>query len=123
MNERIISISSYNPLDIYGVNDKNLDVIKFYFPKIKVIARGDVIKIFGNSAELDEFEDKFNLLLMSYERFGKLGEADIRQILSEEDYPATIAPAASTNGVIVYGNNGLLVKALTPNQRKMVESS
>ncbi len=118
MNERIISISSYNPLEIYGVSDKNLELIKFYFPKIKIIARGDVIKIIGKSDELDEFEEKFNMLLMSYERFGKLGEAEIKQILGEEDYPATIASSSPSNGILVYGNNGLLVKALTPNQQK-----
>jgi phosphate starvation-inducible PhoH-like protein len=123
MNERTLSISSYNPLEIYGVSDKNLELIKFYFPKIKIIARGDVIKIIGKSDELDEFEEKFNMLLMSYERFGKLGEAEIKQILGEEDYPATIASSSPSNGILVYGNNGLLVKALTPNQRKMVESS
>jgi phosphate starvation-inducible PhoH-like protein len=123
MNERTISISSYNPLDIYGVNDKNLELIKFFFPKIKVIARGDVIKIIGSSDELDDFEEKFNMLLLSYERFGKLGEAEIKQILGEEDYPASMAGTGTSNGVIVFGNNGLQVKALTPNQRRMVESA
>ncbi len=123
MNERTISISSYNPLDIYGVNDKNLELIKFFFPKIKVIARGDVIKIIGSSDDLDDFEEKFNMLLLSYERFGKLGEAEIKQILGEEDYPASNGGTGTSNGVIVYGNNGLQVKALTPNQRRMVDSA
>jgi len=44
MNERVISISSYSPLEIYGVNDKNLNLIKSHFPKLKIIARGDIIK-------------------------------------------------------------------------------
>jgi phosphate starvation-inducible PhoH-like protein len=82
-----------------------------------------VIKIIGKVEEMDEFEEKFNMLLLSYERFGKLGEAEIKQILGEEDYPATIANGGTSNGILVYGNNGLLVKALTPNQRRMVESS
>ena len=123
MNERTISISSYNPLDIYGVNDKNLELIKYYFPKIKIIARGEVIKIMGTSDDMDDFEEKFNMLLMSYERFGKLGETEIKQVLSDDDYPPTIATSQSSNGIIVYGNHGLQVKALTPNQQKMVDSS
>ena len=123
MNERTISISSYNPLDIYGVNDKNLELIRYYFPKIKIIARGEVIKIMGTSDDMDDFEEKFNMLLMSYERFGKLGEAEIKQVLSDDDYPPTIATSQSSNGIIVYGNHGLQVKALTPNQQKMVDSS
>lgn len=123
MNERTISIASYNPLDIYGVNDKNLELIKYFYPKIKIIARGDVIKIIGKREDLDEFEEKFNMLLSDFERFGKLGEAEIRQILGEEDYSIAISPDNPSNGVLVYGNNGLQVKALTPNQQKMVESS
>jgi phosphate starvation-inducible PhoH-like protein len=122
MNERTISISSYNPLDIYGVNDKNLELIRSYFPKIKIIARGEVIKIMGTGDDMDDFEEKFNMILLSYERFGKLGEAEIKQVLSEDDYPPTIT-SQSTNGIIVYGNHGLQVKALTPNQQKMVDST
>lgn len=123
MNERTFSISSYNPLDIYGVNDKNLELIRFYFPKIKIIARGEVIKIIGSADDMDDFEEKFNMLLMSYERFGKLGEAEIKQVLSEEDYPPTKENSQANNGIIVYGNHGLQVKALTPNQRRMTVSA
>lgn len=123
MNERTFSISSYNPLDIYGVNDKNLELIRFYFPKIKIIARGEVIKIIGSADDMDDFEEKFNMLLMSYERFGKLGEAEIKQVLSEDDYPPTKENSLANNGIIVYGNHGLQVKALTPNQRRMTESA
>jgi phosphate starvation-inducible protein PhoH and related proteins len=123
MNERTLSIANYNPLDIYGVNDKNLEIIKHCYPKIKIIARGDVIKIIGKSEELDEFEERFNLLLSDFERFGKLGESEIKQIMGEEVYNVQATLEDPSNGVLVYGNNGLQVKALTPNQQKMVESS
>ena len=123
MNERIISISSYNPLDIYGVNDKNLDLIRTFFPKLKIIARGNMVKAIGNSNELDEFEDKFNLLLSGFERFGKLAESDIRQMLGEDDYPVIEPVTGLSNGILVHGNHGIQVKAMTPNQRRMVESS
>jgi phosphate starvation-inducible PhoH-like protein len=100
MNERIISISSFSPLDIYGVNDKNINLIKSYFPKLKIIARGDVIKAIGNTNELDEFVEKFDLLILNYERFGKITELEIDQIMGKDE-----------NGSIG-----------TPNQKKMVES-
>jgi phosphate starvation-inducible protein PhoH and related proteins len=124
MNERLINISSYNLLDIYGVNDKNLDLIKSFFPKLKIIARGDTIKVIGNIHDLDEFEEKFNLLLMNLERFGKISSTDIEQILNDDEktYQRQMNTLAD-NGVIVHGNNGIQVKALTPNQRKMVEST
>ncbi|MCD4730531.1 MAG: PhoH family protein [Bacteroidales bacterium] len=122
MNERVISISSYSPLDIYGVNDKNLDLIKTYFPKLKIIARGDIIKAIGNNSELDEFEDKFNLLLLNYEKFGKINDRDIDQILGSEKNNIQPVASAQSNGVLVHGSGGLLIKALTHNQHRLVES-
>ncbi|MBM3435411.1 MAG: PhoH family protein [Bacteroidetes bacterium] len=124
MNERLISITSYNPIDIYGVNDKNLELIKSYFPKLKIIARGSTIKVIGNNKELDNFEDKFRLLLMSFDRFGKLGVHDIDNILSEDDnFVGQQLALVKGDGILVHGNNGIQVKALTPNQRRLVESS
>lgn len=122
MNERIISISSLSPLDIYGVNDKNINLIKSYFPKLKIIARGEVIKAIGNDNELDEFVEKFDLLLLNYERFGKITELDIEQIFSKNENGSVGLTNQTTNGVLVHGTGGLLIKALTPNQQKMVES-
>lgn len=122
MNERIINISSFSLLDIYGVNDKNINQIKTYYPKLKVIARGDVIKAIGNTKELDEFVEKFNLLLLNYERFGKITELDIDQIFGKEKNGSMGTTNQTGNGVLVHGRGGLLVKALTPNQQKMVES-
>ncbi len=122
MNERIISISSFSPLDIYGVNDKNINLIKSYFPKLKIIARGDVIKAIGNTNELDEFVEKFDLLLLNYERFGKITELEIDQIMGTDENSSIGLSNQSTNGVLVHGSGGLLIKALTPNQKKMVES-
>lgn len=122
MNERIISISSFSPLDIYGVNDKNINLIKSYFPKLKIIARGDVIKAIGNTNELDEFVEKFDLLLLNYERFGKITELEIDQIMGTDENSNIGLSNQSTNGILVHGSGGLLIKALTPNQKKMVES-
>lgn len=123
MTERIISITSYSPLDIYGVNDKNINHIKSYFPKLKIIARGDMVKAIGNKDELDDFEEKFNLLLLNYDKFGKISGVDIEQIMEEEDNNISTVSFPKSNDVLVHGRGGLLVKALTENQRKMVESS
>ncbi|HPE56934.1 MAG TPA: PhoH family protein [Bacteroidales bacterium] len=123
MNERIISISSYDPVEIYGVNDKNLDVIKSFFPKLKIIARGDMVKVMGNNEDMDSFEDKFDLLLAHYERFGKLGTIEIEQILQDEELLPAQADNENDNGILVHGVSGKLIKAITKNQQRMVDSS
>ncbi|MCB0822122.1 MAG: PhoH family protein [Bacteroidales bacterium] len=123
MNERIISISSYDPVEIYGVNDKNLDVIKSFFPKLKIIARGDMVKVMGNNEDMDSFEDKFDLLLAHFERFGKLGTIEIEQILQDEELLPAQADNENDNGILVHGVSGKLIKAMTKNQQRMVDSS
>ena len=124
MNERTISIEAYSPLEIYGANDSHLNLIKKLFPRLKIVARGDIIKIAGTDKELNEFERRFSLLLTSFERFGKITENDVMQIMGTEDNSvATQAKEDKNDDVLVFGREGLLIKARTVNQRKMVKSS
>jgi len=124
MNERTISIEAYSPLEIYGANDSHLNLIKKLFPKLKIVARGNIIKIAGTDKELNEFERRFSLLLTSFERFGKITENDVMQIMGTEDNSvATQAKEDKNDDVLVFGREGLLIKARTVNQRKMVKSS
>ncbi len=81
MSERTISIEAYSPLEIYGVNDIHFNLIKKIFPKLKIIARGDIIKVIGDDHDVDLFEKKFSLLLLNYDKFGRITEADIQQIM------------------------------------------
>ena len=124
MSEKSISIEAYSPLEVYGVNDNNLTMIKKLFPLIKIVARGDIIKIAGTDKDLIEFERRFSLLLTSYEQFGRITENDIMQIMdTEESSDIAQEKVAKKDDILVFGRNGLLVKARTVNQRKMVKAS
>ena len=123
MNERIINLTAVNPVDIYGVNDRNINLIRSYFPKLKIIARGDVVKAIGNDNDLDEFVEKFELLLVNLEQFGRLSEVEIEQILTDNDPSMGMRENGDGGDVLVHGRSGLLVKALTRNQKLLVESS
>jgi phosphate starvation-inducible PhoH-like protein len=124
MSERVISIETYSPIEIYGVNDTHLDLIKKQFPKLKIVARGDVIKAFGEEEELNAFENKFSLLLLSYDKFGKITDSDILQIMQAgEEETNNLIREQQPDDVLVHGRDGRIVKALTINQQKLVESS
>lgn len=124
MGERIISIETYNPLDIFGVNDAYLELVKKQFPKLKIVARGDVVKAFGDEAELNEFERRFSLLLLSYDKFGRITENDVIQIMQERnDETDKLLQSQQADDILVHGRDGRIVKALTVNQQKLVESS
>lgn len=120
MSEKIIKIENIDPVEIFGVNDKNINLIKKYFANLKIISRGNAIKLQGTEQEIEQFEQKFDTLLMSYDKYNKLSEADIDQILGSDDH-VHIRNDYDTD-ILVRGNNGLLVKSRTPNQHRMTES-
>jgi|WetSurMetagenome_2_1015567.scaffolds.fasta_scaffold36629_1 phosphate starvation-inducible protein PhoH and related proteins len=122
MSEKIISIESYHPLDIFGVNDQNLEVIRDFYPKLKIIARDNYLKAFGEEGDLLGFEEKIAGMLMHYDKFGRLTKEDIRMILGSSASDNVLAEEGHNAEVIVHGRNGLLVRARTPNQRVMVQS-
>ena len=121
MSEKIIGIGSHHPLDLFGVNDQNLDRIRKSFPKLKLISRGDTIKAMGEEAELLLFEQKFSLLLLHLEKFGKLSLPDIQQILDPAWEPEE-ETGQHHSGILVHGKNGMLIRARTVNQRNLVKS-
>jgi len=122
MSEKIIRIESVDPLEIFGVNDQNLDEVRSFFPKLKIVARDNVVKAMGEESLLLEFEEKFTTLLLHYENFGRLTKGDITYILTAENGSIPLKPEGHHAGVLVHGRNGMLIRARTPNQQKMVEA-
>lgn len=122
MSEKTISIESFHPLDIFGANDHNLEVVRHHFPKVKIVSRDNYVKAFGEENDLIDFEKKFYSLLEYYERFGRLTVTDISLLLSNQPADNLIRENGQSD-VLVHGKNGLLVRARTANQRKLVELS
>lgn len=124
MNERIISIESYSPLEIYGPNDRYLNLLRNRFPRLKIIARGDVLKLVGEKNDIEVFDHLFGLILVHFDQFGRLTENDIYEIIgSDSDQMYDQVRLKENCDVLVYGNHGLQVRARTVNQRMLVESS
>jgi len=119
MTEKTFTLEAINPVDIFGVNEKNLELIRKFFPKIKLISRGDIIKAIGEANELDQFEERFETLLKHFEKFGNISEKDIEYIMDQQQ---TYNGEIVDKDVLVHGKNGIAIKARTVNQQRMVES-
>ncbi len=119
MNERIIELTEINPKDFFGAQNSNIEQLKKYFPKLKVVARGSKIKIYGEKELLDEFEKRLKMLVNHFNRYNKLDENSIERLLTSSGNESTTSK--SSNDVLVHGIRGKLIKAQTANQRKMVE--
>lgn len=121
MTEKIITLDSVEPVEIYGVNDVKLNVIKKHFPKLKLIARGYSLKVLGDPAEISRFEKKLDLLVDSYHKSGVLTDTVIERLLGQTgDNLVESREDAASNDIILFGNNGLIIKAKTENQRRMM---
>ncbi|MGY3052316.1 phosphate starvation-inducible PhoH-like protein [Pedobacter sp. UYEF25] len=125
MTEKNLSLDSVNAAHFWGVNNEHYEMLKNAFPKVKIVARGTDVKILGDDAELKQFEDKFNQLLAQLDRYSSLTLNEVEAILKIGSTQTKVAQLETANGggeVIVFGTHGLLIKARTPNQRKMVGS-
>ncbi len=122
MSEKTINITSYSPLEIYGANDSNIELFRDYFPKLKIIARGDILKLIGDKTDIDKFEKKFSSVLIHFDKFGKINENDIIQLLETEKL-ISLPDKEMNDDILVHGRNGMLIKARTINQRRLVKSS
>ncbi|WP_339341489.1 PhoH family protein [uncultured Polaribacter sp.] len=120
MNERIIELEEINPKDFFGAHNSTIEALKKYYPKIKIVARGTQLKIFGESALLDEFEIRLTRLIKYYNRYNKLDENSMERILTSNGKEEKAAASKRVKDVLVHGVAGRLIKPQTENQRKMV---
>ncbi len=116
MFEKSIHLEGVDLLEFYGVNNTKLDLLKSLFPKLKIIARGDMIKVKGSEEDSFHFERKINELLDYYHDFHSLNEKVIIQIVAEQS--PIEGQTTENSDVLVFGINGRPVRARTPNQRK-----
>ncbi len=123
MTEKLITLDSVEPVEIYGVNDVKLNVIKKHFPKLKLIARGYSLKVLGEQTEIARFEKKLDMLVEHYHKSGVLTDTVIERLLGlTGDNLIEQKEESLGSDVILFGNNGLVIKAKTDNQRRMVTS-
>ena len=118
MTERIIDLTDIDPKEFFGTQDSTLALLKKFFPKIKIVARGVNLKIYGESEILDEFEKRFEMLIKYFNKYNKLDENSIERILTSTGKEEKVD--VNAKDVLLHGVNGKLIKAQTVNQRKMV---
>ena len=116
MNERTIILEGVDLVTFYGINNSNLQFIKNLYPKLRLVARGAVIKVIGEESETAEFEKKIKEMSAHAEKYNKLSEENILDIVK-----GTPTQQLKRDDVIIYGMNGRPISGRTPNQQKLVE--
>lgn len=120
--DKIIELNAETAVELLGFQNNNIKMLTHIFPKLKIMVRGNEMKVSGTDEDTQEFEKRISLLEKHIEQFGKLTETDIINITAMEDDSFYAINQADGN-VIVHGRDGKVIKAITPNQKRLVESA
>jgi phosphate starvation-inducible PhoH-like protein len=117
MIERVIILENVDPVVFFGINNSNIQLLKTLFPKLRIVARGNVIKVIGEEEELAAFEEKIHGLEKFSIEMNVLKEEDILDIVKGKD-PTIV----NVDNLIIHGMNGKPILARTANQKKLMEA-
>ncbi len=120
--DKIIELNPETAVELLGFQNNNIQMLTHIFPKLKMFVRGNELKVTGTDEDVQEFENRILLLQNHIEQFGKLTETDIINITAMED-DSFYAINQPDGNVIVHGREGKVIKAITPNQKRLVESA
>jgi len=117
LNERIIEIT-VSAVDFWGTNNSHLETLKKLYPKLKIVVRGNTLKAFGEQEILDEFEKQLERLIDYFLRYNRMDHNIIERIVQGDQIDEK---NNQKENILVHGVGGKLIKAITPNQQKLVD--
>ena len=120
MNERVIKIEKIDPKDLFGPQNKNIKFIKLKFPELKIVARGDKIKAYGNKEDLNDFEERNNKIIIYFIEYNIISDNEIEMLLNNSS--ADMLTSKISHKPILHGVNGRVIKAKSLNQRRVVDA-
>lgn len=124
MNELLIELTDISAQDFFGLENETVSLLKKYYPKLKIVARGNKLKVYGDEEELETFDAHFDQLTSHFAKYNKLDENNIERILSGENngYDGSASGTSVDDLILVHGVNGRKIKAQTLNQKRLVEA-
>lgn len=119
MIEKHLILEDADPVIFYGINNANLRMLKALCPKLRIVARDNVMKIIGSKEDIADFEDYVHALEQHVVRYNQLNEEDILNVIRHKH---TLPGTETSEDVIVYSTTGKPITARSENQRKLVEA-
>ena len=117
MIEKHIVLEDIDPVVFYGVSNGHLQMIRSLYPKLRIVARDNVIRVLGDEEQMASFEENVERIRQHVLRFNSLREEDILDIIKGKRTKDEIP-----EGVIVYSMSGRPIKARTENQQRLIEA-
>ena len=122
MNEIKIDLSEVNTQEFFGQQNINIEKLRCCFPKLKIVARGTTLKVFGEEALLEEFEKRVDLMITYFGKYNKLNEEAVDRIITSSTL-TEFDPSSEAENFILHGVGGKIIKAQSHNQQRLLEIS
>jgi phosphate starvation-inducible PhoH-like protein len=120
MIEKVVYLEGVDPQTFYGTGNRNLDKLRSFFPKLKVVGRDYELKVLGDPSEISRFESDVDKLLDYVQQRNQLSVDDVEKIIMQEDDSLRHFNEKDED-VLIFGNDGRVIKARSVNQKKLVE--
>ncbi len=121
-----IFLEGINVLDLYGANNRNLDLFARFFPEVKILARGTEMTLSGDKEQVLLLKERITAIISTIKKGATIDSCQMERLLDYRSFPseaAQITETAFEDGYnIVYGNEGRIVKARTRNQKRLVDA-
>ena len=116
MIEKHIVLEDIDPVMFYGVNNAHLQMIKSLYPKLRIVARDNVIRVLGDEEEMAKVEEDIEQMRKHLLKYNMLNDEDILDIVKGKQ-----TKADSVKGVLVYSISGRPIKSRSENQQQLIE--
>jgi len=120
MIEKTIYLEGIEPVDFFGVNNAVFNRLRLHFPRLKIRSRGNEIKVNGEEYDIEEFENKVDLLISHLQKYNSISSDTLDELISDT-VPESIPDKSAEKDVLLYGEGGKPVKAITRHQKILVE--
>lgn len=118
-----ITLEGIDPVEVYGANNRNLEMMSNFFPAVRIHARGADMKLSGDDNQVEMLAARIETLIGYIKRKQSLSESEIEKIFNYKEFASDVMEEDFDNQTytIVYGNGGRVIKARTKNQRKLIK--
>jgi phosphate starvation-inducible PhoH-like protein len=120
MMEKVVYLEGIDPVVLYGINNIHFEFLKKAFPKLRMVGRGEELKVMGDDVEVSRFEEKIQSIIDYYQKYNSLTIEELEELVLENGR-GLLKSDTETDNVLVYGNEGRIIKARTVNQIRLVE--
>ncbi len=122
-SEILLNLNGIDPLELFGIHDSKLNLLKEAFPDLVITTRGDVVKLSGNKKDAQNVKAKVEMMLRIIKDHNELPIQSVQELIGGTNPNHNKIPKSKNGRAIVHGRDGRLVKPKTKNQKKLVEAS